>query len=93
MEFYMLNSWLALSFQAARLGWDAQNVMALRFIRLADGGASGQSEAYLMVTEKVAALAEATAVAIKGGKGNEVAKMVLNVYQKRVRRNKRRLSR
>jgi hypothetical protein len=46
-----------------------------------------------MVTEKVAALAEATAVAIKGGKGNEVAKMVLNVYQKRVRRNKRRLSR
>jgi len=89
----MLNSWLALSFQAARLGWDAQNVMALRFIRLADGGASGQSEAYLMVTEKVAALAEATAVAIKGGKGNEVAKMVLNVYQKRVRRNKRRLSR
>ena len=89
----MLNAWLALSFQAARLGWDAQNVMALRFIRLADGGASGQSEAYLMVTEKVAALAEATAVAIKGGKGNEVAKMVLNVYQKRVRRNKRRLSR
>ncbi len=89
----MLNSWLALSFQATRLGWDAQNVMALRFIRLADGGASGQSEAYLMVTEKVAALAEATAVAIKGGKGNEVAKMVLNVYQKRVRRNKRRLSR
>ena len=93
MEFYVLNAWLALSFQAARLGWDAQNVMALRFIRLADGGASGQSEAYLMVTEKVAALAEATAVAIKGGKGNEVAKMVLNVYQKRVRRNKRRLSR
>ena len=89
----MLNAWLALSFQAARLGWDAQNVMALRFIRLADGGSSGQSEAYLMVIEKVAALAEATAVAIKGGKGNEVAKMVLNVYQKRVRRNKRRLSR
>ena len=72
MEFYMLNAWLSLSFQAARLGWDAQNVMALRFIRLAEGGASGQSEAYLMVTEKVAALAEATAVAIKGGKGNKV---------------------
>jgi hypothetical protein len=89
----MLNAWLSLSFQAVRLGWDAQNVMALRFIRLADGGASSQSEAYLMVTEKVAALAEATAVAIKGGKGNEVAKMVLNVYQKRVRRNKHRLSR
>ena len=55
----MLNPWLALSFQAARLGWEAQNVMALRLMRLAGGGTAGQSEAHLMVTEKVAALTEA----------------------------------
>ena len=45
----------------------------------------------------MAALAEAqtsaTTVAIKGGNGPEVAKKVLNVYKKRVRGNKRRLSR
>ena len=49
-----------------------------------------------MVTEKAAAAAEAcaaaTTVAIKGGKGSDVAKKVLYVYKKRVRRNKRRLS-
>jgi hypothetical protein len=93
----MLNPWFALSFQAARLGWEAQSVMALRLIRLAGGGASGRSEARLMVTEKMTALAEAqtaaTTVAIKDGNGREVAKKVLNVYKKRVRGNKRRLSR
>jgi hypothetical protein len=92
----MLNPWFAFSFQAARLGWEAQSVMALRLMRLAGGGSSGQSEGCHMVTEKVAALAEAQTaaaiVAIKGGNGREVARKVLNVYKKRVRGNKRRLS-
>jgi hypothetical protein len=92
----MLNPWLALSFEAARLGWEAQNVIALRFWRFASGGARSQSEAHLMVTEKVAALTQAqtaaTIVAAKGGKGSDVAKKVLSVYKNRVRRNKRRLS-
>jgi hypothetical protein len=92
----MLNPWLAFSFQAARLGWEAQNVMALRLMRLAGGGAAGQSEAHLMVAEKVAALTEAhtagATAAIKGGNGRDVAEKVMNVYKKRVRGNKRRLS-
>ncbi|MGB8627994.1 MAG: hypothetical protein WCD69_01205 [Xanthobacteraceae bacterium] len=50
-----------------------------------------------MVTEKMAALTEAqTAAAIaavRGGSGHRVAKKVLGVYKKRVRRNKKRLSR
>ena len=50
-----------------------------------------------MVTEKVAALAEAQAAAagaaIKGGKDHDVAKKVLGVYKKRVRANRRRLTR
>jgi hypothetical protein len=49
-----------------------------------------------MVTEKVAALAEAqtaaATVVIKGGKSHRVAKKVLGVYKKRVRANRRRLT-
>ena len=47
----MFNSWFALTFQAAQLGWEAQNVVALRFVRLAGGGAAGAKEAQLMVTD------------------------------------------
>ena len=50
-----------------------------------------------MVTEKVAALAEAQgaaiAAAISGGGSHRVARKVLGVYKKRVRANKRRLTR
>jgi hypothetical protein len=92
----MFNSWLALSFRAACLGWEAQNVMALRFMRLAGGGASGHSEARRMVAEKVTALTEAhtaaATVAIKGGNAPAVAKKIMRVYKKRVRGNRRRLS-
>jgi hypothetical protein len=92
----MLNPWFALSFQATQLAWEAQNVMMLRFIRLAGGGGTGQSEARLMAAEKVAVPAEAqaaaTTVAIKGGNGHAVAKKVSSVHKKRVRGNKRRLS-
>jgi hypothetical protein len=93
----MLNPLFALSFQAARFGWEMQSVIALRLMRLAGGGPSGQFEARRIGTEKMAALAEAqtsaTTVAIKGGNGPEVAKKALSVYKKRVRGNKRRLSR
>jgi hypothetical protein len=89
----MLNPLFALSFQAARFGWEMQSMIALRLMRLAGGGVSAQSEARRIGTEKMAALAEAQTVAIKGGNGPEVAKKVLNVYKKRVRGKKRRLSR
>jgi hypothetical protein len=92
----VLNPWFAMLFQAARLGWEAQNVLALRWIRLAGGGVSGHSEARRMVAEKLAALTEAhtsaATVAIKGGNAPAVAKKVLRVYKKRVGANRRRLS-
>jgi hypothetical protein len=95
-DFKMLNPWLALSFQAVRLGWEAQTVLALRLMRLAGGGVAGQAEAQRMVTEKVAALTEAhtaaATVAITGGKAATVARKVMKVYKKRVRANRRRLS-
>ncbi len=55
----MFNTWLALTFQTAQLGLDAQSVIALRLVRLSGGGTAGLTEARLMVSDKMAALTEA----------------------------------
>jgi hypothetical protein len=91
----MFNLWLALVFQSARLGVEVQSVIALRVLRLAGGGAPGLTEAQLMVTDKMAALAEAqvaAASALLTGKSHKTAKQVIKVFEKRVRANKNRLS-
>jgi hypothetical protein len=91
------NEWCALSLQTARLGWEAQGVIAIRLMRLAAQGSGSKTEARRMITEKAAALAEAQAATVAaivtGGESRRVAKKVLGVYQKRVRANKRRLTR
>jgi hypothetical protein len=90
------NAWFALSAQAARMCWEAQTVILLRTMRIAKGGARAEAETQRMFTEKVAALAEAqiaaTAATLKGSKKHRVAKKALAVYTRRVRRNRRRLS-
>jgi hypothetical protein len=91
------NPWFSLSLQGARLAWEAQSVVALRLMRIARESAhGGRAETKRMVTEKMAALTEAqTAAAIaavRGGSSHRVAKKVLGVYKKRVRRNKKRLA-
>ena len=90
------NAWFALSAQAARMCWEAQAVMLLRSMRIAKGGARAKAETQRMITEKVAALAEAqiaaAAATLKGSKKHRVAKKALSVYARRVRRNRRRLS-
>jgi len=90
------NAWFALSAQAVRMCWDAQAVILLRSFRIAEGGARANAESQRMITEKVAALAEAqlaaTAASLKGSKKHRVAKKALGVYATRVRRNRRRLS-
>jgi hypothetical protein len=58
----MLKPWLALTYKTIQLGLDAQNVVALRLMRLAAGGARGQNEVRRMVTEKIAAGVEAQAI-------------------------------
>jgi hypothetical protein len=94
MQFW--NPWLALASQAAIVGWEAQQVIALRLMRIAAGGSRGRDEAQRMVSEKVAAFAEAqaivTASAAGGGTSRGAGKKVLNVYGKRIRANRRRLS-
>ena len=91
----MFNPWLTLSFRAVQMGIEAQSVVALRMLRFASGGA--RSEATRVVAEKVAAAAKAQAVAaaaaVSGRQPHVVAGEALNVYKKRVRANKRRLSR
>jgi hypothetical protein len=76
--------------------WEAQAVVLLRCLRIAQGGTKTEAEAARMITEKVATLAEAqvgaTAAALTGSKKHAIAKKTLGVYAKRVRRNRRRLS-
>ena len=93
----MYNPWLGLALKAFELGIEAQSVIALRMMRLAAGGARGRAEANRMVAEKVGALAEAQTAAaaaiLTGRREKIVAGKVLNTYKKRVRANRRRLSR
>jgi hypothetical protein len=93
----MLKPWIALTLKAMQVGFDAQNVIFLRMMRLSAGGARGQSEARRMVSEKIAASVEAQVAAVSGIiAGREeavVAGQVIRGLQKRVRANKRRLSR
>jgi hypothetical protein len=97
----MLNPWLALTFQAARLTWEAQGAMALQLMKLADGGSAAQSNA--RSAERVATSAEAQPVAAittitttavpKDRNGASAGKKVSNTLKKKVRTNKRRPSR
>jgi len=93
----MFNNWIAFSWEAARLGWEAQSVIMLRMMKLAMGGAPGRAEAHRMAQEKIAAAAEAVtaaaSAAASAGSHSTAARKVLQVYKKRVRSNKRRLSR
>jgi hypothetical protein len=93
----MFNPWLSLGVKAFQVGLEAQSVIALRMLRLAAGGARAQAEVNRMVIEKIAAAGEAQATAtlsaMRGHKEHVVAGKALNVYGKRVRANRRRLSR
>jgi hypothetical protein len=55
----MVNPWLAITFQAVRLGLEAQNAMALRLMRLA--GDASKTEAHGMIADKIAAAPEQAA--------------------------------
>ena len=67
---------------------EAQQVMALRAARLAAGGAAAQTEAARMMSEKVFAYAEASAMLALG----KSPQTVMRRYRTRVRANSRRLT-
>jgi hypothetical protein len=74
---------------ATMLALEAQQVVALRMMKFAMGGARAQTEAGRMVTEKVSASMAAAATLLRGGTGHAVVAQV----RRRVRSNSRRLSR
>jgi geranylgeranyl pyrophosphate synthase len=93
----MLNPWFSVILKAMQLGFESQNVIALRMMRLAAGGTTAQTEVRRMIADKTAAGIEAQAAAAasvaSGHRDTAVAGKVLRVLKKRVRANKRRLSR
>lgn len=92
-----MNPWFNLARDTARLAVDAQSVVALRLARFARSTEFDWFEAQRMTAEKVAALAEvqvATALSLMAGRrGPAIAKKAVGIYGKRVRQNRRRLSR
>lgn len=90
------NSWFDLAADSWRLGLEAQAVVGLRLAKLATGDAAAAAEARRMVTEKVLAAAEAQARTmgdILTGHAHHAPKRNLALYRRKVRANRRRLSR
>ncbi len=85
----MYREWMKLLQDASRLSLESQQVIALRLLKLARGGPAASREAKRMITEKMVALGEATAKVSSGGS----ARSVVNGYRKKVRANRRRLTR
>jgi hypothetical protein len=85
----MLSSWLKAAAEMAQFGFEAQNVIALRTMKICAGGAAAHTEVVRMIIEKASASAEAVAILSLGGSGQRVVRR----YRARVRLNMRRLSR
>lgn len=89
------SDWFALGIDTWQLVGDAAAVIWLRSARLAAGGAQGEREARLMVAEKVAASAS-LGRKLASGKGGHtpeaLARTTVAHYGRRVRANRRRLS-
>jgi hypothetical protein len=89
------NPWFGIGLEAFTLGLEAASVIALRSLRLAEGGARAQAEATRMVAEKIQAAAALSAMAATGGLGAKpatAASRTLRHYGRKVRANRRRLS-
>ncbi len=81
----MHRSWINLMMLAA----ESQQVIWLRTMRLAAGGAKARSEARRMVQEKIVAAGVESSRMALGASGDSVVKS----YRKKVKANVRRLSR
>jgi hypothetical protein len=84
----MPRAWPTFAFDFARLGFEAQQVVLLRLMKLAAGGPAARAEATRMVSEKAFAAAEAATSLAMGGSGRKVVRR----YRTRVKANARRLS-
>ena len=89
--FNIMNAW----FEAARFASDSQNVIAMRMMKIANGGPQATTEATKMVSEKMSAFAEAQgamfAALATGGTFQAAATKAYAPYRRAVRANRRRL--
>jgi hypothetical protein len=60
----MLNPWISFGMKAWQVGLEAQSVIILRMLCLAEGGARAEGEASRMVTEKMLAAGEVQLAAV-----------------------------
>jgi hypothetical protein len=89
-------AWFDLAADSWRLGMEAQTVVGLRLAKLAAGDAAAAVEAQRMVTEKMLAAAEAQTRAVGDlftGQARHTPKRTVALYRRKVRANRKRLSR
>ena len=84
----MFGQWMKLALDTSMLALESQQVIGLRLLKLTLGGAAASREANRMVAEKVTAFGEAAAKVATGG----TTRSVVNGYRKKVRANRRRLT-
>jgi hypothetical protein len=89
------NPWVRLSFDAVKLGVESQTVVALRLMKLAQGGYAAADEAQLMVAEKIGTAVSAPLHLASDAfaTGPDAARRTMAVLRRKVRANRRRLSR
>ena len=85
----MLNPWLAITFQTMRLGFEAQNAVTLRLMRLV--GDVSKTEVRRTIADTADAPPDAQEAATKVA-SNSDRRRVTKVHKKRVFANKRRRS-
>ena len=91
-----MNPWTRLTFDAWSLAMEANTVIAQRTLLFAAGGPTVQAEASRMVAEKIDAGLALQTLAFTGGLGatpQQAARKTLAHYRRKVRANRRRLSR
>lgn len=90
------SGWIMASVDFWRLSAEASSVMTMRMARIAAGGAAGNAEAELMVTEKVQAMIELQSKLMTGMLGMTPlsgTQATLHHYRAKVAANNRRLRR
>lgn len=88
--------WFRFSMEVATLGVEAQSVVGLRMITMASGDSAAGREVLRMVPEKLAAFAEAQVEVLDSvveGALHRPPSSAVAGYLRRVRENRRRLSR
>jgi hypothetical protein len=91
----MRNAWLFAGYDLWLLGMESAAVMALRGLKVANGGAAAEAEMQRMVSEKMQAGLDLQALALRGALGVTMPALVSKTakhYRKRVRANRRRLT-